>query len=277
MLGNDFLPHFPSLNIRTSGIDRLLGAYLIMRTKDSRFSLTDLNDENGHTNIIWKNVRKLIEYLSINELTFLKEEYIIREKQSKRQNNIKNNSIKNNDNSSNIKAEEEAFLYLPSKERALEIYINPGSIGWEERYYSTLFDIKIDDKRRQEICINYLEGLEWTLHYYTSGCIDWQWTYKYSYPPLLSDLIKYVPYFDTRLLNIKLKMPINPLVQLSYVLPLSSHFLLPLDIQKKLAPYSKEWYNLDFKFKWAFCKFFWEAHAELPMIELNKLDKVIMI
>ena len=97
------------------------------------------------------------------------------------------------------------MLHIPSKERELEKYINPFDKYWETRYYDMLFDIDIDDDSRKNISLNYLEGLEWTFKYYTTGCVDWRWHYKYHYPPLLKDLLKYIPYFDGDLLEEKEK------------------------------------------------------------------------
>ena len=214
-------------------------------------------------------MRQLLEYLAKNENYFLKTEYVLREKQSKR-------LQYGRPIADAIKKEEDAFLSLPLKERENELYIQPNEPGWEERYYWTLFGIKIDDTLRKEICLNYLEGLEWTLYYYTTGCIDWRWTYKYAYPPLLADLLKYTPYFNIRLLTPQPKQPVHPLVQLSYVLPQPSQYLLPAAVQAKLAPYLSQWYKTDYTFQWAFCKFFWEAHAELPLIDLSELEKLVI-
>ena len=119
---------------------------------------------------------------------------------------------------------------LPLKERATELYINPNEDGWEFRYYKSLFNVKIDDERRKEISTNYLEGLEWTMKYYSTGCADWRWQYNYYYPPLLTDLIKYIPHFDHTFVPLKNKNSVSPLTQLSYVLPPASMGLIPTEL-----------------------------------------------
>ena len=258
-LGNDFMPHFPALNIRTSGIDTLISAYKHV-FNGSKSGIIENTVSEGQT-IIWKNLRKFINYLSSNELESITNEYRRRDKQAK-------NMLSYYDS----KKEDEKLLLIPLKERSVEKFINPYEVGWQERYYNALFNIRINDDRRKEICLNYLEGLEWTMKYYSKGCVDWRWSYKYDYPPLLCDLIKYVPYFNTNLLEVKPKNPVNPLVQLSYVLPKSSHYLLPANIRALLK---SEWYNDDCSFKWSFCKYFWEAHVCLPEIHISEIELLI--
>ena len=76
-LGNDFLPHFPSVNIRTSGIDIMIEAYKEVIGSSNK------NLTNGKI-IYWKNVRKLVEFLADNEYDNLMSEYKIREKWERR-------------------------------------------------------------------------------------------------------------------------------------------------------------------------------------------------
>ena len=76
LLGNDFMPHFPSLNIRTHGIEMLLQTYKNILGKKKMFIIKD--DE-----IVWKHFRELIEEFSSMELENLKREYRIRDKQKK--------------------------------------------------------------------------------------------------------------------------------------------------------------------------------------------------
>ena len=131
------------------------------------------------------------------------------------------------------------FNNTPSWERNIEHYINPYENGWRERYYQKLFNINIDDDRCKQICINYLEGLEWTFKYYREECKDWKWTYKYNYPPLLCDLVRYMPSFDTEFIT-EVNDSVEPLTQLSYVLPKSSLYLLPKNIEQQLQNKKKK-------------------------------------
>lgn len=254
-LGNDFLPHFPSLNIRTTGIERLLSAYRNV------VGTTNENLVNG-TSVVWKNVRKLIQELAKHEETMFKEEYVTRDKQSKAVSRRRMDP-------------EEAFLSIPLLDRKEELYINPYENGWNERYYSTLFDLRIDDLRRKQISINYLEGLEWTFKYYTQGCVDWRWTYDYDYPPLLVDLFKYIPSFDATMVDNSNAEPVSELVQLSYVLPGVSLGLLPKRIEIAMRKYYPHCYGEQHEFCWAFCRYFWEAHALMPSFDINALEKLI--
>jgi 5'-3' exoribonuclease 1 len=265
-LGNDFLPHFPALNIRTTGINHLINAYKFV-FQGSTETLTKNRE------IIWKNMRKFIAHLAANELDHIKEEYVQREKLNRRTRHTAGGHTPGA--GSNAEADEN--LLLPLKDRAHELYINPQELAWETRYYKVLFNTEIDDDRRKEISTNYLEGLEWTMKYYSTGCPDWRWQYHYYYPPLLVDLLKYVPYFEHTFVPLQPKRPVSPLAQLSYVLPLTSMSLIPYALYKKLLTEKPEWYAApaNYTFLWAFCKFFWEAHVELPSIDMDVLESLV--
>jgi len=117
--------------------------------------------------------------------------------------------------------------------------------------------------------------LEWTFKYYSHKCPDWRWKYNYHYPPLLQDLIRYIPYFDTNFVTIKEKNPVIELVQLAYVLPKSSLHLLPEMLSKELLVKHSDWYGDNCRFKWSFCKYFWESHVDLPIIDITQLENIV--
>jgi 5'-3' exoribonuclease 2 len=214
--------------------------------------------------IYWKNVRKLVQNLAETEEEFIKNEAKLRDRKQK-------NPM------ANITPEDKwkQFDSIPMYERSLEKYINPFKPNWQTRYYKTLFNLDIDDERRKQICTNYLEGLEWTMKYYTTGCPNWKWSYNYNYPPLFSDLIHYIPYFDTEFIENKVPNPVSELVQLCYVLPKQSLQFLPNKLYNALMKEHMEWYKTDCTFVWAYCKYFWESHVNLPYIDISELEKFI--
>jgi 5'-3' exonuclease len=256
-LGNDFMPHFPSVNIRTGGVDKMLNAYKATIGGRSE-NLTD------GKKIIWKNVRKLVEFLAKVEEEFIKTETKSRDRREKQ-------SLPDSTPEDKYKK----FEAIPTYERSIEKYINPFNPDWQRRYYKSLFNVDIDDVRRKQICVNYLEGLEWTMKYYTTGCADWRWSYHYNYPPLFCDLLQYIPYFDTEFVVNKTANPVTELVQLCYVLPKQSLKFLPENLYKKLLKEHSDWYNIDCDYVWAYCRYFWEAHVNLPHIDIDELEKFI--
>tara|TARA_B110000037_G_scaffold99078_1_gene116005 strand:+ start:5766 stop:7349 length:1584 start_codon:yes stop_codon:yes gene_type:complete len=259
LLGNDFLPHFPAINLRTGGMDIIMETYRVILGNSKKNIIQD-------GKIVWKNLRLLLKDLASNEKSYIECDYQLRNKQEKRPLRIDEDASKF----------DKEMLHAPTRERAVEKYINPSDPFWESRYYDMLFDVDIDDDWRKKISLNYLEGLEWTWKYYSTGCIDWRWTYKYHYPPLLKDLLKYVPYFDTDLLEEKSeKNPVTELVQLSYVLPKTSLNLLPKRVETKLLQQYGHLYKTDYEFKWAYCKYFWECHVEFPTVEISDLEKLV--
>lgn len=136
-----------------------------------------------------------------------------------------------------------SVLNVPLVSRGVEKYIDPLSCGWESRYYKML----LGSARVCDICVNYVEGLEWVYKYYTGDCPDWRWKYRYNYAPLLKDCKNYIDLYEKKELCNKKNEPLNEKEALKYVMP-------PEDVS---GP-----------FEWAFCKYFWECH---PLYSDNKV------
>ena len=259
ILGNDFMPHFPSINIRTNGIDILLETYKnVIGT--SRYFLT--NNEK----INWNQVRRLFEELKKSEILYLRNEHKTRGYYETRELSTKT-----------FEQKKYKYLLLPTKRREVEKFIDPGSRGWESRYYSSLCDFTNSQDNIKKICINYIEALEWTLHYYIKGCKNWRWSYNYSYPPLISDLCRFLPCFDSEFIQNDTYGPIKGLVQLGYVLPRISLSLLDETISSKLLLEFPEQYRDDYAQKWSYCKYIWESHVCLPHFNIDNLEKILVV
>ena len=258
-LGNDFLPHFPAINIRTGGIDKMINAYKAT-IGDSNLNLTD------GKKIYWINVRRLVNHLAKQE-----DEFIIKEHRSR--NNKERYKLQNTTPEEKFKRFESTPIY----DREMEHFINPVKPFWQSRYYQGLFGIKTysNDDQKRDISINYLEGLEWTMKYYTTDCPDWRWRYKYNYPPLLQDLIRFIPIFDTEFIPYRSPNPVSDIVQLCYVLPRAALSLLPNRLYFELIKNHDDWYKGNCDFVWAYCRYFWESHVEMNEINIDELERFI--
>jgi len=196
LLGNDFLPHSPSLNIRTNGMQILLDTYYQSIGKYADRSIIHRETKK----IDWKNVQIFFQYLAKNERNNLIREHELRDKWDKH--HWKTSS----------KADiEDLLLNLPVIYRMDEKYICPTESGWEKRYYKRLFP-KLTECH-QDIIDNYIEGLSWVYDYYRSDCTDWQYSYKYPNVPLQKDIVLIKP------VQKKYRESVSEIEQLQYVMP----------------------------------------------------------
>jgi 5'-3' exonuclease len=305
MMGNDFMPHFPSMNIRTTGPSTVVDAYRTVFKNRLSASAPNFNHsfiefevegkkQGQRPRINWSSVRMFVDHLAASEHNRLIDEHALRNKKcggggggggggsGERVTDMKRDWGDNYDTAYDLiinKCESsEDTLHLPSRERGLEFYIAPNKPDWERRYYHALFDAPISDKRCKKYCMNYLEGLEWTFTYYTYGCIDWKWKYNYMYPPLLQDLARFIPAQPVQqqqqqhqhpfLLVSSPPAPITPQEQLEYVLPPALQCaLIPNPELSTISTTSTQNRNHSddkvkrgLRIKWAYCKYFWEAH-----------------
>ena len=257
-IGNDFVPHHPAINIRTTGIELLVDVYRKMLKPNEH--LTDGNI------IYWKNVRKCIDELCKLERESICDYVTWKENLKEKSDNKINNS----------KDWEEKLNMVPTLDITTEQYVNPNIYYWQERYYSKLFNFKKTEERTKQVCVNFLETLEWTMKYYSIGCVDWKFYYKYNHAPLFEDLIKYIPHLNQHMIEHKEKQVYHPLVQLSFVLPKQSLDLLPPNVKIMLLENYKESYRTDYHIEWGFCRYFWECHILFPDIDFDSIEKSVI-
>ena len=140
---------------------------------------------------------------------------------------------------------EDRIHNLPMLKREKVFIICPSKPNWQIRYYSNL----LPTTSIPDLCKNYLEMMEWNIKYYTNGCTNWTLYYEYLYPPLLEDLVKYIPEQQEIIEDLTIKTQ-NELLE--YVFPNAHLHYLPFPCEKKQEP----------TMVWSYCTYMWEAHVK---------------
>ena len=132
----------------------------------------------------------------------------------------------------------------------------------------------------RQLCYHYLEGIAWVYRYYYEGCCSWGWFYPYHYAPMTEELINCLTNDDFARVSrdMPLGQPYRPLEQLMSVLPGQSSKLLPealrplvLRPESALAEYYPSEFETDSNFKTTP----WERIALIAFIDEPKLLRTL--
>lgn len=172
LLGNDFLEHIPSLNLREGGLSALTRLYTGLRGNESRHVGNYLVNIDNHnkTSINFDMLRDIFDGLCKNEVFFFTKI-------------MKNNEYRDNIDINTITNTGKVDIITHD-------FIKYNKIGYKERYYNYYGVYDID-----ACCRDYLTGLQWVLGYYTDHIYqhnNWTWYYKYHAVPFASDISNYL-------------------------------------------------------------------------------------
>lgn len=133
-----------------------------------------------------------------------------------------------------------------------------------------------DSSQVPRFCREYLEGLEWVQWYYHFPPLNWRWSYKYHYTPLLTDLAGYLRHVKIipRVSQI-ITAPNTPFQQLMGVIPPRSAGILPVELRQIYLESSplKDYYPKEFQIDQEGKGKDWEGTVLLPFIDFDRILK----
>ena len=270
-LGNDFLPHIPSIDIKCydkkceNGLDLLLQAYA--NTYDNLDDyLISMNDDNEISyNVVF--LQMFVEYLASFEEEFFMNMY---------------NSKKHFRKCESEDPYEKEKYKIENLQFKIEDDIELGKDENEEykyRYYKKYYHTEINQKELVKFAsYKYLEGLLWVANYYFNKCPSWDWYYPYDHAPFMSDLADNFKRFNIENIKFKLGEPLKPVEQLLCVLPSMSNYLVPQDVKKLMKDDNSPLIHLfpqDFEIDLLYKNKYWQGIPILPDLDIKLIKSVL--
>lgn len=242
MVGNDFLPHIPSLEIIEGGIDQMIDVY--KNVGESYGHLTHIVDNN----VIFRKISMEVFLGTISQY----DKGILEDK---------------------LLHKHQFFPDLMLEKNAT---INDGKYtvdidGLRKDYYKDSFDEGIEIK---QLCHQYFEGMQWVLSYYTRGVPDWKWCFKHHYAPFAHELAVHITDFEFP--QKRITEPTTPFQQLLSVLPPKSSSLIPIPLSQLLYDSRSEIKKFcpdEFKVDVSGKRRAWEGIVLLPMVDFSVIEK----
>ena len=253
ILGNDFIPHILTLNLKSNGLEKLINSTKIS-IKNNGLLVSD-------NKINHKCLSDIFNELSKNEdkEIYTESENYIKKRYDEGENKSDYYALKNKDPIAKI------------------IYSNISK--WRFNYYKVIFNTNInsDSSVINSACKNYIKGIYWTYNYYKKKNIDHLWYYPYPYPPSIRDIANYsqanIPDEIKGVSNF-----VSPQVQLLIVLPKESIGLIQNNHKKYMENINcglKHMYPDEYKIHTFLKTHLWECSPVLPVINIEYIKNIV--
>ena len=233
MVGNDFLHHIPTLEIIEGGINVIINSYKDVASNYGHITRVD----NGKSHFSPKSLQKFLENISSYESILL------------------NKKFKNRNH------------YFPDQTLIDSSLVDSNGIYTidVDKYHSIYCDNHFNDATLENICHEYIDGLQWVLQYYSQEVPDWNWFYPYHYTPPAKFIAKYLDSYNKKIF--KKNKPMLPLQQLISIIPHKSSSLLPKPFDSLIEKHE----NIDIDLSGK--KYEYQGIVLLPFIDIKKINK----
>jgi 5'-3' exonuclease len=252
MVGNDFLPHVPSLEIIEGGVDFMLDVYKNVGEHYGHLTRED-DGINSNTRVLLQKEALKVYLGTISQY----DKGILENKLLKKDKFFPDKILEDNS-------------VLKDGLYSLDI------LAYRKQYYEEHFEPNMNETSLniKQLCVDYLEGMQWVLEYYTKGVPDWKWCFKYHYAPFAFELAENLDAFEHKSEH-PFSEPSTPFQQLLCVLPPKSAHLIPEPLSSLLTnPNSslKEFCPTTFKVDLSGKRQEWEGTVLLPMVNFKCVE-----
>lgn len=264
-MGNDFIPHMPSLDIYNNAIDMLMQTYVDIVASSNHYIVDRTTKHYIDNNIFYNYLVKLanLEEPTLKMAFSKKKRFYTCSSADPfdiEMHKIDNMMFKVNDN----------------------IMIGSDNMSdWTARYYKHYYNIDKPElhKFANNMVQHYIIGLKWIIMYYLDKCPSWDWYYPYDHAPFLTDIVRDKTIIDTVFTQLifQLGAPLSPFEQLLTILPKQSAYLVPEQLRKIMTNVNgsaSHLYPVDFKLDMIGKKKYWMCTPILPKLEINLIRKI---
>lgn len=235
LLGNDFLPHSPTLSIQDKGIDTLFETYVPLRKASGGYlTYTHTNDDappetHWNTHLFVAILHKLVQqedYLAgrLHTNTLQKRKWMLQQQRYPKDQPQPDHQSSHKIFTYTLEHELRHLQTLPPSFWQTDDKVLAGTPDWKSRYYTEIERVR-NMADVHLMCRNYVAGLFWSLQYYVSGCWSTMWYYPHLSAPLFSNVLYFLqqPLVNiNRLVRRDTRWHYTPLAQLLTVMPKES-------------------------------------------------------